>query len=55
MDYLEGYQQYDTVVKSMSPDYLGSNPTSVTYWLGELGKVHEHLCALISLLGNRRT
>lgn len=40
MDYLESYQQYDIVVKSTSPDGLGSNPASIIYWLGELGKVN---------------
>lgn len=53
MDYLEGYQQYDIMIKSKSPDGLGSNPDSIIYWLDELGKVNEHLCALTSLPKNR--
>lgn len=39
MDYLESYRQYDIVVKNISPDYLGSNPGSVTYWLGDVGRL----------------
>lgn len=40
MDYLEGYQQYDIVIMSTSLDGLGSNPDSIIYRLGELGKVN---------------
>lgn len=55
MHYLEGYRQYDIVVKNVSPDCLGSNSSSLTYWLGDFGKVNKHDFALISLLGNMGT
>lgn len=31
MNYIEVYRKYDIVVKSISPDWLGSNPGFVTY------------------------